>query len=153
MRTADGADEDTKHLWYHDLHWILNQGYGILLSDSTLHLAKREDAPRGGGKGKQAGAAKGKKPGAKPGAKPGQEAGAAEEPKEAETPKSKAAPITVTALRGSVGLYALTGTNLAGAPKSYQAFAGRGLWPLPSRLDNDEIEDEEKDKKDKLFGL
>ena len=30
-----------KHEWYHDLHWLLNQGYVLLLADSTLHLAKQ----------------------------------------------------------------------------------------------------------------
>jgi hypothetical protein len=43
-----------------------------------------------------------------------------------------------------VGLYALTGTNLAGVPKSVQPFVVRGLWPLPKRLEGAGEEDEEE---------
>ena len=49
----EGADDEMKHLWYHDLHWVLNQGYGLLLADSTLHLAKKPE-----GKGGKTGAPK-----------------------------------------------------------------------------------------------
>ena len=38
--------------WYHDLHWLLNQGYILLMADSTIHRAKAESgegaAQRGG---------------------------------------------------------------------------------------------------------
>jgi len=44
---ADVTDA-LKHEWYHDLHWLLNQGYILLLADSTLHLSKK---PGGGGEG------------------------------------------------------------------------------------------------------
>jgi len=34
------VDDDAKHLWYHDLHWLINEGLVLLLSDGTLHAAK-----------------------------------------------------------------------------------------------------------------
>ena len=34
------ATDEVKHEWFHDLHWLLNQGHAILLSDTTLHLSK-----------------------------------------------------------------------------------------------------------------
>ncbi|MGJ8697370.1 MAG: hypothetical protein ACSHYF_13715 [Verrucomicrobiaceae bacterium] len=39
----EGTDDETKSGWYHDLHWLLNQGHVILLSDTSLHLAKSGD--------------------------------------------------------------------------------------------------------------
>ena len=41
----DNIDDDTKHLWYHDLHWLINEGFVILFSDGTLHAAKELDKP------------------------------------------------------------------------------------------------------------
>ena len=40
--TEDSTDEQ-KAEWYHDLHWLLNQGHAVLLSDTTLHLSKSGD--------------------------------------------------------------------------------------------------------------
>lgn len=43
------TDEDLKRNFYHDLHWLLNQGYLLLMADGTLHLAKgkaSEQAPQ-----------------------------------------------------------------------------------------------------------
>lgn len=37
---TDETSDEQKAEWYHDLHWLLNQGHAILLSDTTLHLAK-----------------------------------------------------------------------------------------------------------------
>lgn len=34
------VDDDAKHLWYHDLHWLINEGLVLLFSDGTLHAAK-----------------------------------------------------------------------------------------------------------------
>ena len=34
------SDKD-KADWYHDLHWLLNQGYVLLMADSTIHRAKK----------------------------------------------------------------------------------------------------------------
>ncbi|MGC6426110.1 MAG: hypothetical protein ACON5H_03830 [Akkermansiaceae bacterium] len=44
---ADETTDEQKAEWYHDLHWLLNQGHAILLSDTTLHLAKpgNQDQP------------------------------------------------------------------------------------------------------------
>ena len=34
------ATEEIKRDWFQDLHWLLNEGYLILLSDSSIHLSK-----------------------------------------------------------------------------------------------------------------
>lgn len=40
------ADDKIKRGYYHDLHWILNQGYALLMADGVLHLSKgRAPAP------------------------------------------------------------------------------------------------------------
>ena len=39
----EDASDVVKGEWYHDLHWLLNQGHVILLSDTSLHLAKSGD--------------------------------------------------------------------------------------------------------------
>ena len=41
----ENATDEVKHEWFHDLHWLLNQGHAILLSDTTLHLSKRGGDP------------------------------------------------------------------------------------------------------------
>ena len=35
-------DEATRHTWYHDLHWLINEGLLLLLSDGTIHAAKEQ---------------------------------------------------------------------------------------------------------------
>jgi hypothetical protein len=37
-----GISDKDKADWYHDLHWLLNQGYILLMADSTIHRAKKE---------------------------------------------------------------------------------------------------------------
>ncbi len=37
---GETPSEEDKKAWYADLHWLLNQGYVLLLADSTLHMAK-----------------------------------------------------------------------------------------------------------------
>ena len=37
-------DDETKKQWYHDLHWLINEGQVLLFSDGKLHTAK-EKAP------------------------------------------------------------------------------------------------------------
>ncbi|MGE9268740.1 MAG: hypothetical protein ACQKBY_11655 [Verrucomicrobiales bacterium] len=37
----EDATDEVKHKWFHDLHWLLNQGFAIFLSDMTLHLSKK----------------------------------------------------------------------------------------------------------------
>jgi hypothetical protein len=37
---SDVKDEQ-KHDWFQDFQWLLSQGHIILLSDTTVHLAKR----------------------------------------------------------------------------------------------------------------
>ncbi len=84
----DSTDE-VKGQWYHDLHWLLNQGHAILLSDTSLHLSKSTD---GGPPAKKA-AKKSVKKAAKK-SEPKKEKPASEETPEAkmeETPSPKAA--------------------------------------------------------------
>lgn len=111
------ADEETKHGWYHDLHWVLNQGYVLLLSDSTLHLARSGESPPAGGR-KEPG--KRKEPG-RPAAK-----------KARARKKSRRRRRRTT---GRPGLYAWASVTVAGEPKLLHAMTESGLWPLGIRLD------------------
>jgi len=36
-------DDEVKKLWYHDLHWLINEGFLLLFSDGKLHAAKELD--------------------------------------------------------------------------------------------------------------
>jgi hypothetical protein len=36
----ENADDEVKRNYYHDLHWLLNEGYVLLMADGTIHLAK-----------------------------------------------------------------------------------------------------------------
>jgi hypothetical protein len=36
----EDVDDDARHLWYHDLHWLINEGIVLLFSDGKLHAAK-----------------------------------------------------------------------------------------------------------------
>lgn len=50
-------DDATRHTWYHDLHWLINEGFVLLFSDGTLHAAKelggtQSAEPKAGGKKK-----------------------------------------------------------------------------------------------------
>ena len=52
-------DEAARHTWYHDLHWLINEGLVLLLSDGTLHAAKGQvdnevQSKQAGGKKKAA---------------------------------------------------------------------------------------------------
>ena len=67
------ADKETKQNFYHDFHWLLNQGFVLLMADSTVHLAKGVEPPQKTSKPKEA-----KNEDAK-----------AEEPKAEESPKPK----------------------------------------------------------------
>ncbi len=33
-------EDATRHTWYHDLHWLINEGFVLFFSDGTLHAAK-----------------------------------------------------------------------------------------------------------------
>lgn len=48
----EGVDEEGKKGWYHDLHWLLNQGYAVLMSDG--HLFGSEQAKKKPGKKRKA---------------------------------------------------------------------------------------------------
>lgn len=54
----EGAADELKHSYYHDLHWLLNQGYVLLMADSTVHLAKARVAATPPAKEKQSAAPK-----------------------------------------------------------------------------------------------
>ena len=78
---ADVTDEQ-KHDWFQDFQWLLSQGHIILLSDTTVHLAKR-----GEGEGPPAKKAAAKKAPAKKKAKPeAEKAKAPEDPTPAPAP-------------------------------------------------------------------
>ena len=74
------ATDEVKHEWFHDLHWLLNQGHAILLSDTTLHLSKPGGDP----------APAKKKSAPKKEAKAKAEAPAKETPEPKEDPKTEA---------------------------------------------------------------
>ncbi len=38
------ADEATRHTWYHDLHWLINEGLVLLLSDGKIYAAKEQSS-------------------------------------------------------------------------------------------------------------
>ena len=46
----ENPDDEIKRTYYHDLHWLLNQGFVLLMADSTIHLAKEkvvtQEAPK-----------------------------------------------------------------------------------------------------------
>ena len=133
----DVSDKE-KMGWYHDLHWLLNQGYVLLMADSTVHRAKKpgedgDSPPARKGKAKQA---KQAKQAAK------KVAGKGPRKEKAEPQETPAAVEVIAVGDQSSGLYALGGRTLNGTPKSLDALTGRGLWPMVSRL---EVEDEEDD--------
>ena len=76
----ENATDEVKHEWFHDLHWLLNQGHAILLSDTTLHLSKPGGDP----------APAKKKSAPKKEAKAKAEAPATETPEPKEDPKTEA---------------------------------------------------------------
>ncbi|NNM30613.1 MAG: hypothetical protein HKO57_13920, partial [Akkermansiaceae bacterium] len=108
------ADDKTKHEWYHDLHWLLNQGYVLLLGDSSLHIAKREGPP-----------ARSKAAAGKAGGKPKQAEKRGKGPRKRRRRKRA---------KGRPGLYAWSSMTTAGEPKLQRALTSSGLWPLDSRM-------------------
>jgi len=36
----EDVDDETRHQWYHDLHWLINEGMVLLFSNGKLHAAK-----------------------------------------------------------------------------------------------------------------
>ena len=41
-------DDTMRHTWYHDLHWLINEGFVLLFSDGTLHAAKELSSKQAG---------------------------------------------------------------------------------------------------------
>lgn len=66
----EDIDDATKHLWYHDLHWLINEGIALLFSDGKLHAAKELQKPKKQQKSKKAVSKKGKKSESKKTTKP-----------------------------------------------------------------------------------
>lgn len=141
----EAVTDEEKTGWYHDLHWLLNQGYVLLMADSTIHRAKNpgeEETSSKKAKTKQAKKAKPAREG-KPGPRGEKSHPPKAEPPKAKPAESKAAETVVegrsfSSLGGEApGLYAMGGRTLSGAPKSLAGLCGRGLWPQPSRIEED----------------
>ncbi|MFP6855727.1 MAG: hypothetical protein VCA73_00535 [Roseibacillus sp.] len=142
----DVSDKE-KMGWYHDLHWLLNQGYVLLMADSTVHRAKKpgedgDSPPARKGKAKQAKRAKQAKQAAK------KVAGKGPRKEKAEPQETPAAVEVIAVGDQSSGLYALGGRTLNGTPKSLDALTGRGLWPMVSRLEVEGEEDDDEGEND-----
>lgn len=129
------VSEQEKLGWYHDLHWLLNQGYVLLMADSSIHLAKKQVG------GDQAGSPSKATEGRK-GGSPAKVEKAPEPP-----PRGRGQVARAGGSEGAAGLYVLGGRTLSGLPKCPDLLKGRGLWPLPHRLeteDGEERDDEEQ---------
>lgn len=148
----DVSDEE-KLGWYHDLHWLLNQGYVLLMADSTLFLSKPAEGldlepPKKAQPAPQK-AAKPKEADPTPTPKPASEAAptkSTEDEATAET-NGEATEFIVLATESS-GLYALSGRTLSGLPKSPESLSGRGLWPQSNRRLQELSEDGEDEEDD-----
>ncbi|WP_411845857.1 hypothetical protein AAFN60_20020 [Roseibacillus persicicus] len=96
----EDADADTKRSYYHDLHWLLNQGFVLLMADSTIHLAKNKpkpEAPKKAKEEKKAPQAEETQEAPKAEAAPqSEEAPTAEQPVEAKAPEATPAPAKQT---------------------------------------------------------
>lgn len=79
----EDVDDETKHLWYHDLHWLINEGIVLLFSDGKLHAAKELQQKSEAAKPKKSKKAKGSK---KVESKEGDQVEAVEQTPEKETP-------------------------------------------------------------------
>jgi len=137
------AGEAEKRDWYRDLHWLINQGYVLLLSDSTLHLAKASSggvqparAPEGEGSASEAGGGKARQEGGGADGSPeARESG----PESSGTADGAQGPVTETGeeprvesgARKCSGLYAESGVTLRGVPKVSEGLDLRGLRPHP----------------------
>ena len=97
VRPADVTDS-TKHDWLQDFQWLLSQGHIILLSDTTVHLAKKTDGAQPSKKAAKKAGKKKPKPAAQEPKKPVTEAPQAEAPAEpvvAETAVAEGPPAEV----------------------------------------------------------
>lgn len=131
------VSEEEKRGWYHDLHWLLNQGYVLLMADGTVHLAKKPDEPaaqsaKEKGKGPRKAAAEAAPPEAK-------RTPEADQPVPAEAPPaSSEGEAPGLAWNAIPGLYARQGRTLAGLPKCPEFLSGRGLRPRAILLEEEE---------------
>ena len=126
------VSDEEKTGWYHDLHWLLNQGYVLLMADSTVHRAK----PAGGNAEKSS---SGKGPGKK-----GKDPVPAPAPADEKVEQPSSEPPTGSPPAPSVpsgrvsGLYAENGRKLGGARQEADELDARGLRPRRQRPDEGE---------------
>lgn len=127
------VSDQEKTGWYHDLHWLLNQGYVLLMADSTVHRAKS-----GGAGGQKASAAKvsHKKEKTPAGALASREEKGIELPPAGEV----AAPAPTPATGRLPGLYAQNGRKLGRARQVVAELDARGLRPRCDRPVEEEQE-------------
>ena len=127
--------DEEKTGWYHDLHWLLNQGYVLLMADSTIHRAKRpgDDEPKRSAR--KVAREKGKKPPAK-----------GEKKARTKAAPAPPAPVEKQSRSGSdgrmPGLYALGGRKLGGSQHEVADLHTRGLRPRCNRPVENEPESE-----------
>ena len=128
--------DEEKTGWYHDLHWLLNQGYVLLMADSTIHRAKRpgDDEPKRSAR--KVAREKGKKPPAK-----------GEKKARTKAAPAPPAPVEKQSRSGSdgrmPGLYAPGGRKLGGSQHEAADLHTRGLRPRCNRPVEDEPESED----------
>ena len=127
--------DEEKTGWYHDLHWLLNQGYVLLMADSTIHRSKRPGGDESKRPARKVARGKGKEPPAKGKKKARTKAAPA-----------PAAPVEKQPRSGTdghtPGLYALGGRKLGGSQHEAAALHARGLRPRCNRSGEDEPESE-----------
>ena len=126
----DEIDEEEKTGWYHDLHWLLNQGYVLLMADSTIHRAKKPEGDEPKRSSKKAARKKGKKD--KGTSKKKKEA----QPQTSDSPDASKASVLKRPPRSSgrrSGLYAANRRKLGGAAQEAVDLELRGLRARGSR--------------------
>ena len=153
------VSDDEKREWYHDLHWLLNQGYVLLMADSSVHRAKKpgEEAnspPAKKGKTKKTRRGQAEARSKKPAGGAPQEKSAAGGALDSAPRTEEAEPVIASVtIGGTSGLYALGGRTLSGEPKSIEALTGRGLWPSRHRLQGEDEDEGEGDESDSSDGV
>lgn len=84
----EGIDDQAKLEWYHDLHWLINEGYVVFMNNGRLHPSSSAKKPSQDGEAKKNGKAKSDvKPEAK--AKEKTEAKASDEKKDTDKADAK----------------------------------------------------------------
>ncbi|NRB28127.1 MAG: hypothetical protein HRU37_10670, partial [Roseibacillus sp.] len=121
--------------WYHDLHWLLNQGYVLLMADSTIHRAKKPGPDEPKRATKKTARKKSKQPPKRDKTRVDTEA----TPAPASSVEERAQPCLDSR---TSGLYALSGRKLGGSQHEAADLHTRGLRPRCNRPVEDEPESE-----------